>query len=356
MRGHAAAACAVGFVFSLVLLNVPVAQGEVQIATTSFEDFFEAVTGEEIEDDAAEITVIPQDAPAVIENIVNGNWSAWSDWGSCEGICGTDERWKRTRRRTCTNPVPDGGQYCIGDDEDYKNNCSTAVECPTILVPLAFGAHCSEFSEGTQSYFAQGISKILGMCSSRVEIHTRCAHHEDTNQRRRLSATARTVMNEAVSEADVKNNHYALLVELQPDADETKALGWTDSLSPTRLEDLEAGIAAALQQNVLFHNAMVDAAGHTDAPDYWSKVFSDTKDSYVAEHMIEATSYNISQIVAVTNGLEELPASSEDYKLKSILFLSLCVGLTLFVLAVLGAVIYSEVAKMRQRDEYGMLA
>ena len=57
---------------------------------------------------------------------VNGNWGAWSEFGSCSVTCGTGEQ---SRTRQCNNPPPaNGGDNCEGkitEDQD----CNTEG-CP----------------------------------------------------------------------------------------------------------------------------------------------------------------------------------------------------------------------------------
>ncbi|OAD62096.1 Hemicentin-1 [Eufriesea mexicana] len=44
---------------------------------------------------------------------IDGGWTSWSPWESCFGKCGF--KGKKTRRRTCTNPIPSNdGASCIG--------------------------------------------------------------------------------------------------------------------------------------------------------------------------------------------------------------------------------------------------
>ncbi|CAF4748875.1 unnamed protein product [Pieris macdunnoughi] len=58
---------------------------------------------------------------------VDGGWSAWTPWTSCQGSC--DETGHRRRTRECMNPPPSkNGLPCSGTDYEmetcYLNNCS----------------------------------------------------------------------------------------------------------------------------------------------------------------------------------------------------------------------------------------
>uniref|UniRef100_A0A7M5X5Y5 Hemicentin-1 n=1 Tax=Clytia hemisphaerica TaxID=252671 RepID=A0A7M5X5Y5_9CNID len=61
---------------------------------------------------------------------INGKWSKWGAWGECSVSCGPGG--KQTRRRTCTNPIPNaGGLDCPKSDNDSQTrNCKTRI-CPT---------------------------------------------------------------------------------------------------------------------------------------------------------------------------------------------------------------------------------
>ncbi|KAL4217140.1 hypothetical protein ACF0H5_023594 [Mactra antiquata] len=51
--------------------------------------------------------------------IIDGGWSDWSDWGSCDKSC---DNGTQTRTRSCDNPVPqNGGQSCSGDAIETKH-------------------------------------------------------------------------------------------------------------------------------------------------------------------------------------------------------------------------------------------
>ena len=58
--------------------------------------------------------------------IVNGNWGAWSDFGSCSATCGVGSE-KRTR--SCSSPAPaHGGKDCDGSADDVRE-CKVK-KCP----------------------------------------------------------------------------------------------------------------------------------------------------------------------------------------------------------------------------------
>lgn len=62
---------------------------------------------------------------------MHGGWTEWSKWSSCNSTCGKEA--VKTRKRTCSNPVPAfGGQICIGQDKEVvpcidNPPCSTSI-------------------------------------------------------------------------------------------------------------------------------------------------------------------------------------------------------------------------------------
>ena len=49
---------------------------------------------------------------------IDGNWGKWNSWSKCKSNC------KKRRSRSCNNPAPvNRGRDCVGEDKDVKN-CS----------------------------------------------------------------------------------------------------------------------------------------------------------------------------------------------------------------------------------------
>ncbi|XP_045179391.2 uncharacterized protein LOC123539003 [Mercenaria mercenaria] len=66
--------------------------------------------------------------------LVDGGWSQWSDWGSCDVTCG---KGVQTRVRTCANPAPAfGGLDCVGNATDTRE--CTIRHCPGVCVGSQF--------------------------------------------------------------------------------------------------------------------------------------------------------------------------------------------------------------------------
>ncbi|CAG2233570.1 Hemicentin-1,Coadhesin,Adhesion G protein-coupled receptor B3,Thrombospondin-2,Thrombospondin-1 [Mytilus edulis] len=80
---------------------------------------------------------------------VNGAWSQYGDWTRCTKTCG---RGTQTRSRTCTNPSPSaGGSACKGSSVQSKN-CNENL-CP--VCPLgwkSYGSSCYFFSQTTATW------------------------------------------------------------------------------------------------------------------------------------------------------------------------------------------------------------
>jgi PKD repeat protein len=67
----------------------------------------------------------------VTNPIINGGWSAWSAWGTCTGVCGTNAA-TQTRTRACNNPTPaNGGADCVGSTTESQ--VCTASLCPATI-------------------------------------------------------------------------------------------------------------------------------------------------------------------------------------------------------------------------------
>ncbi|XP_077985112.1 uncharacterized protein LOC144439752 [Glandiceps talaboti] len=110
--------------------------------------------------------------------IVNGQWSDWSEWTICSQTCGKGEK---TRWRQCSNPPPDpGGENCEGLATDVTK-CNNK-ECPEMEVPdkltikyrLRYPAmECSNKEQETS--FKEQIDKVVAKNLNTVK----CVH--DTN-------------------------------------------------------------------------------------------------------------------------------------------------------------------------------
>ena len=58
--------------------------------------------------------------------LVNGGWTAWSEWSDCSATCGTG---LSLRSRSCTNPASvAGGSDCAGESVETME-CDIA-SCP----------------------------------------------------------------------------------------------------------------------------------------------------------------------------------------------------------------------------------
>ncbi|XP_064215610.1 semaphorin-5B [Tribolium castaneum] len=69
-------------------------------------------------------------AIAVTNCTVHGGWSVWSAWSACSATCGTAVK---TRSRTCTNPAPaHGGRVCVGQDRTEAFCDAEIPPCPAM--------------------------------------------------------------------------------------------------------------------------------------------------------------------------------------------------------------------------------
>lgn len=80
-------------------------------------------------------------AIAVTNCTVHGGWSVWSAWSACSATCGTAVK---TRSRTCTNPAPaHGGRVCVGQDRTEAFCDAEIPPCPALPIDGGW----SEWSE-----------------------------------------------------------------------------------------------------------------------------------------------------------------------------------------------------------------
>lgn len=95
--------------------------------------------------------------------LVDGDWTAWSQFSSCFYICGSSQS---NRTRTCTNPSPQyGGKTCSGDASESQTCTGTCAS--KILVFLL------HFFNGIQSLcqFSVEKKKIRYMYIQKVSNH-----------------------------------------------------------------------------------------------------------------------------------------------------------------------------------------
>lgn len=83
--------------------------------------------------------------------LVDGDWTAWSQFSSCFYICGSSQS---NRSRTCTNPSPQyGGKTCNGDASESQTCTGTCAS--KILVFLL------HFFNGIQSLCQFSVEKKI---------------------------------------------------------------------------------------------------------------------------------------------------------------------------------------------------
>lgn len=95
--------------------------------------------------------------------LVDGDWTAWSQFSSCFYICGSSQS---NRTRSCTNPSPQyGGKTCNGDASESQTCTGTCAS--KILVFLL------HFFNGIQSLcqFSVEKKKIRYMYIQKVSNH-----------------------------------------------------------------------------------------------------------------------------------------------------------------------------------------
>ncbi|XP_062605125.1 uncharacterized protein LOC134266929 [Saccostrea cucullata] len=74
---------------------------------------------------------------------VDGGWSHWTEWTSCQPVCGWGYR---HRERSCNKPAPkNGGYQCLGSA--YQNHQCFGTDCTK--ADLIYGHHLSDWSEFT---------------------------------------------------------------------------------------------------------------------------------------------------------------------------------------------------------------
>ena len=69
---------------------------------------------------------------------VNGDWSLWSEWGSCSVTCDVGIQ---RRDRSCSDPYPDKyGDHCFGESRDDRicmtTPCASMCFSITLLITV----------------------------------------------------------------------------------------------------------------------------------------------------------------------------------------------------------------------------
>uniref|UniRef100_A0A7N6B8V9 Thrombospondin-1 n=1 Tax=Anabas testudineus TaxID=64144 RepID=A0A7N6B8V9_ANATE len=79
---------------------------------------------------------------------INGGWGPWSPWDTCTVTCGGGIQ---TRKRLCTDPVPQhGGKDCVGDGT--MSQICNKQDCPIdgcLSNPCFSGTKCTSFIDGS---------------------------------------------------------------------------------------------------------------------------------------------------------------------------------------------------------------
>ncbi|KAK3699418.1 hypothetical protein QZH41_018585, partial [Actinostola sp. cb2023] len=110
--------------------------------------------------------------------IINGGWSAWSDYSACSYSCDGGVQYKS---RTCTNPTPkNGGADCIGQTKDHWRICNaeacasgtkTYREAQCLALRSTFKPHynqaspCQLYCDESSIRYNKGKAKDGSRCS-----------------------------------------------------------------------------------------------------------------------------------------------------------------------------------------------
>lgn len=98
----------------------------------------------------------------------------WSDWGAHSACKVVQNACKKTRSRTCTNPVPDnGGTYCEGDTSETTDCLSGGCGCSNGWT--YFKSRCYLYRKDPQTWVnANNECKIIGSLLASItdsEVH-----------------------------------------------------------------------------------------------------------------------------------------------------------------------------------------